>query len=295
MIPLKGHFFIIYPSVKIKAGGCCMEPFVLQHNTDPYLRLVEWETLFPHLVVGISTRSAENRNYALHVGDNPEQVIKNRVNLANKLGFPFHNWTCGEQVHSCHIEQVNVTNRGKGRESRDSAFVDTDGLITDEPETLLTSFYADCVPLYFYSPDLDSIGVAHAGWKGTALNIGGKMVEQYRSLGADSKQLMVAIGPSIGACCYEVDERVMVPLTETFGKAIPTSIAAKTSPGHYRLDLKAANAALLRMTGLDQSQIAVSNRCTNCEDTLFFSYRREGTDAGRMVSFIGKQRSRQDV
>lgn len=271
-----------------------MDPFILHHTTDPFLRLEEWEQLYPHLVVGMSARTSANRNYALHVGNNPKQVIENRKKLATQLGFPFGNWTCGEQVHDCHVEEVTAANKGCGREDRASAFADTDGLITAEVDTLLASYYADCVPLYFYSPDRDLIGVAHAGWKGTVLGISKKMVERFQLMGADKKRLMVAIGPSIGACCYEVDEKVIVPLTKVLGTTNLGSIAHSTSPDHYRLDLKAANAALLFQTGLDEHQVFISNRCTNCENTLFFSYRREGTNAGRMVAFIGKRRSIKD-
>jgi YfiH family protein len=186
-----------------------MEPFVLYSEDDPYLHLKSWETLFPHLVVGMSTRTEENRNYAFHVGDNPEQVIENREWLADELHLPFRSWTCGEQVHGHHVELVKNDDRGRGRKDRVSAFANTDGLITDESDILLTSFYADCVPLFFYSPDIDAIGVAHAGWKGTTQGIGIEMVKKFQSMGADISQLQVVIAPSIGSCCYVVDDHVI--------------------------------------------------------------------------------------
>ncbi|MCH5584724.1 peptidoglycan editing factor PgeF [Shimazuella sp. AN120528] len=270
-----------------------MEPFVLYSKNHPYLHLAQWESTFPHLVVGMSTRTEENRNYALHVGNDPEQVITNRQGLAKSLSFPFESWTCGEQVHQDHIELVTSADRGKGRETRDSAFACTDGLITDESDILLASFYADCVPLFFYSPDLDMIGVAHAGWKGTAANIGVSMIKKFLKLGADKKQILAAIGPSIGNCCYEVDDRVMEPLYQLLPKAFEESIFIPTTQGHYRLDLKKANQHLLLSIGLAHEQILVSNRCTQCEETLFFSHRREAANAGRMVAFIGKKRSKE--
>lgn len=269
-----------------------MEPFVLYSKNHPYLHIAEWESTFPHLVVGMSIRTEQNRNYALHVGDDPEQVITNRQWLAQSLSFPFESWTCGEQVHRDHIELVTNGDRGKGRETRDSAFACTDGLITDESDILLASFYADCVPLLFYSPDLDLIGVAHAGWKGTAANIGVSMIEKFLKLGADKKQILVAIGPSIGSCCYEVDDRVMEPLHHLLPDAFSQSVFKPARGGHYRLDLKKANEHLLLSIGLAHNQILVSGRCTQCEGTLFFSHRREATDAGRMVAFIGKKRSK---
>jgi polyphenol oxidase len=267
-----------------------MEPFVLYSKNHPYLHVAAWESTFPHLVVGMSTRTQQDRNYALHVGNDPEQVIANRQSLAKSLSFPFESWTCGEQVHQDHIEMVTKIDRGKGRETRDSAFENTDGLITYESDILLASFYADCVPLLFYSPDLDVIGVAHAGWKGTAANIGVSMIEKFLKLGADKKQILVAIGPSIGSCCYEVDDRVMEPLYHLLPNAFSQSILKPTTKDHYRLDLKKANQHLLLSIGLVDDQILVSKRCTQCDETLFFSHRREATGAGRMVAFIGKKK-----
>jgi YfiH family protein len=268
-----------------------MEPFVLYSKNHPYLHVASWESQYSHLVVGMSTRTEQNRNYALHVGDNPKHVIENRKSLTHTLSFPFESWTCGEQVHDNHIKIIESSNRGRGRESRDSAFADTDGLITHESDILLASFYADCVPLLFYSPDSDIIGVAHAGWKGTVKNIGVSMVEKFQELGADKKQIMVAIGPSIGSCCYEVDDRVVEPLHQVLPDVFQSSMITATTNGRYYLDLKEANKQLLLLAGLKSSQILVSKRCTQCEDTLFFSHRREGSSAGRMVAFIGKRRS----
>jgi copper oxidase (laccase) domain-containing protein len=99
------------------------------------------------------------RNYALHVGERTERVIQNRRELAKALGFPFSSWTCGEQVHGVHVSQVTNEDRGKGSTSRETAFKDTDGLITEETDILLTAFFADCVPLYFYCPDVDAVGL----------------------------------------------------------------------------------------------------------------------------------------
>lgn len=268
-----------------------MEPFVLYSEHHPYLRVSQWESAFPHLVVGMSTRTEQNRNYALHVGNDPEQVIANRKWLTDSLSFPFESWTCAEQVHQDHIELVTSADRGKGRETRNSAFACTDGLITVESDILLASFYADCVPLLFYSPDLDAIGVAHAGWKGTVANIGVSMIEKFVKLGADKRQILVAVGPSIGKCCYEVDDRVMEPLHHLLPDAFSQSILKTTTEGHYQLDLKQANQHLLLSAGLAHEQILVSSWCTQCEDTLFFSHRRQASDAGRMVAFIGKRRS----
>jgi YfiH family protein len=265
-----------------------MEPFVLSSKIDPYLRIETWEIKFPHLVVGMSTRTDQQRNYALHVNDDPQRVIANRHFLTEALSFPFDSWTCGEQVHRAQVAVVNREDRGKGKYSREDAFADTDGLLTAESDILLTSFYADCVPLFFYSPTIDMIGVAHAGWQGTVQQIGVKMVEKMVAIGADKQEIVVAIGPAIGACCYEVDDRVAQPIRQLLPKA-NSDILQPTRIGHYQLDLKRTNQQLLLEIGLKPEQILVSKRCTNCEDHLFFSHRRQAAQAGRMVAFIGKK------
>jgi YfiH family protein len=265
-----------------------MEPFVLSSKIDPYLRIASWEWKFPHLVVGMSIRTHQQRNYALHVNDDPQRVIANRRFLTEELSFPFESWTCGEQVHRAQIAVVGRDERGKGRYSRDDAFADTDGLLTAESDILLTSFYADCVPLFFYSPTIDMIGVAHAGWQGTVQQIGVKMVEKLLTLGAEKQEIVVAIGPSIGACCYEVDDRVADPIRQSLPKT-NSNVLQPTRSGHYQLDLKRTNQQLLLDAGLRSEQIFVSKRCTSCEDHLFFSHRKQAGQAGRMVAFIGKK------
>ncbi|MDA8354428.1 MAG: peptidoglycan editing factor PgeF [Firmicutes bacterium] len=273
-----------------------MEPFQLQDDVSvPYFSLRSWEREFPHLAAGISARDGESvenpnsTNYALHVGGRRETVIQNRKRLASRLGMPFSSWTCGEQVHGVAIREVTSADRGKGRESMDSAFPETDGLLTREPDLLLTSFYADCVPLLFYSPDPAWIGVAHAGWRGTVGKIGSRMVREIVRRGAARDQIHVAIGPSIGGCCYEVDEKVVMPLKDV----LPNPGRAVVQPsgrGKWKLDLKEANRQLLLKEGLKEDQVVMTGWCTSCHPDLFHSHRRDHGKTGRMVAFIGMRK-----
>jgi YfiH family protein len=274
-----------------------MEPFQYMDSVVPRFSLAPWEEEFPHLVAGFSAReSGEDlncRNYALHVGEEPEQVLENRRRLAREIGMPFEAWTCGEQVHGTDIRVVTREDRGRGSMSRESAFPATDGLLTKEPDVLLASFYADCVPLFFYSPDLDMVGIAHAGWRGTVGGIGPKMVKTLCDLGTRPERIRVAIGPSIGACCYEVDNRVMEPLT----RALPDRealdrVAEERSDNKWKLDLKRANLELLKGAGVPEESILVSSWCTSCGDAHFYSYRRDRGKTGRMVAWIGKKQER---
>ncbi len=107
-------------------------------------------------------------NLGLHVNDIVENVHENRRILANKLQKPLENWICSEQVHAHHVEKVGQQEKGSGVYSYEDGISKTDGIYTSNEDVLLTSCYADCVPLYFYAPSHGMIGLAHAGWKGTS-------------------------------------------------------------------------------------------------------------------------------
>lgn len=272
-----------------------MEPFrYIEKSLIPYFQLEAWERKFPHLVVGFSARRQGEdwncRNYALHVGDDADQVIQNRQALVKELGMPFSAWTSGEQVHGVHVQTVMENERGRGKNSRSDAFQDTDGLVTQVSNLLLTSYYADCVPLYFYSPEIDAVAIAHAGWKGTVGQIGLAVVEKMLYLGARLDRIHVAIGPSIGPCCYEVDERVMTPLYQALDRQeLIDRVAVCHVPGKWQLDLKQANYELLLKEGIRSENILVSKWCTSCHDDYFYSHRRDQGMTGRMVAWIGKK------
>lgn len=267
-----------------------MEPFHYEErNGVPLLTIPAWsDERAPHqLTAGMSARE----HYSLHrEQDDPQEVVPNREQLAQALGFSLDAWTSAVQVHGKDIVRVTRAERGAGNRRGETAIPATDGLITDEADVLLTAFYADCVPLLFWDPDHGAIGVAHAGWRGTALGIAREMVERMnKEFSSDPRTVRVAIGPSIGACCYEVDDRVVNALKEQ----IPSPSAGTVRPqanGRYMLDLKQANADILRGTGVMEQHLLVTDYCTCCEDRLFFSHRRDAERAGRMVAWIGKRK-----
>lgn len=271
-----------------------MEPFVLVNDETPYFTISSWEDLVPNLSVGFSTKIGgtsvdkyKSMNLALHVNDSEESVVNNRKILSKKIDFSFDAWTCAEQVHCCNIEVVNNSNRGRGRLEQKDAISRTDGLVTDLSDILLTSYYADCVPLYFIDPKQKVIGLAHAGWKGTLFSIGSKMIELYVS-NFDSKRedIRVAIGPSIGQCCYEVNSEIIDRFTETLG-TLPVDSVINKKQGSYNIDLKSINYQIIKSAGITPENIELSSWCTSCNSDLFFSYRRDKGITGRMASWIG--------
>lgn len=270
------------------------ETFVMMEE-KPFLHLRDWETSFPGLVAGFTIRTGGvskqpygSFNMGLHVGDEPGDVVANRRSLAQQLNMPFDAWTCADQVHGNRVCEAAAA--GAGKESLKDVIKAADGLYTDKPGVLLTSFYADCVPLFFLHPDSGAIGLAHAGWKGTVARIAEEMVTSFeRQYNAKPDQLLVAIGPSIGGCCYEVDDRIIEQVQRS-SQQWEKSVKPGNEAGRYMLDLRRLNAEILAETGVQPGNIAGTDWCTSCRTDLFFSHRKEagpGGTTGRMASFIG--------
>jgi polyphenol oxidase len=288
------------------SGGENMEPFVLENGNTPLFRVEPWHKKHTGLTAGFTSRQGgagkapyESLNCAFHVGDNPEDVISNRRTLAGSLGFRLEDWTCGEQTHGVNIAVVEQKDRGRGSQDRASAFQETDGLITNEPGVLLTSFYADCVPLYFYDPVRSVAGLAHAGWKGTVAEIAAAMVKKMSEVyGTLPQDILAAIGPSIGDCCYEVNDHVMnhVHRLEAEWNGQPEesgSLYRKSAADGDKsmLNLKELNRRIMIKAGILPTHIECTTWCTSCNPDLFFSYRKENGVTGRMTSWIGIKES----
>jgi len=167
----------------------------------------------------------------------------------------------------------------------DAALVGTgDALFTRQRGRPLAVFTADCVALVVADPTCPVLAVAHAGWRGTVRGIAGRLVAALvQQAGARPDRLHAAIGPSIGPCCYEVDEPVMTPLRTAF----PTMWDRWVRPGapeRWWLDLWAANVDQLEAAGIPGAAISRPALCTGCRPDLFFSYRKEGL-VGRLATF----------
>lgn len=270
-----------------------MEPFELEQGTS-LLRLTGWEKQFPGLAAGFTTRLGgisrapyDSMNCGLHVGDDNEAVVRNRKNLSLLLNFPFEGWTCADQVHGNQVTIVASGEKGRGREILADAIEASDGLITADRNVLLASFYADCVPLFVMDPNKKVIGMAHAGWKGTAAIISQKIVEAMTErYGSNPQDLRVAIGPSIGPCCYEVDDRVVDQISKQLVRKQADWLVGK-GQGKYQLDLKLVNYYMFIQAGILPAHILQSSWCTSCRNDMFFSYRADGGHTGRMAAFLG--------
>jgi hypothetical protein len=159
-----------------------------------------------------------------------------------------------------------------------------DGLVCDRAGAVLGAFAADCIPILFAEPEARICGAAHAGWRGTVAGVARNVVARMRALGADPAQIRVALGPSIGPCCFEVGPEVVAAFRDALGE-LPGLVVAGPHKDH--VDLRVATRAVLERAGVAPAHIDDAPPCTRCEPDRFFSYRRDGKEGGMHMAFIG--------
>ncbi|MGB8956596.1 MAG: peptidoglycan editing factor PgeF [Tumebacillaceae bacterium] len=224
-------------------------------------------------------------NVGLHVGDVDEHVIQNRERVAEEIGIPLDRWVAGDQVHGSTVTVVTEDMRGRGARTLESLLPATDALITDVPGLALTTYAADCAPLLFADPVRRVVGAAHAGWKGTVAKIAGKTVRALvDTYGCDPADIRVTIGPTIGACCYEVDDRVEREVRAAFAEH--EELLESNEKGRWQFDVPLANEKALLEAGVRPEHIERLDRCTSCCVDRQFSHRREQGRTGRHAGVI---------
>ncbi|MTI81372.1 MAG: peptidoglycan editing factor PgeF [Firmicutes bacterium] len=234
---------------------------------------------------GSSGGNYTSLNLGLHVNDTTDNVLDNRKNLCRSMGINFDHLVVGQQVHGDEVFTVTREHLGRGNDSLEDAIPGVDALITDKPGVPLTSYYADCVPLFFFDPVNKVVGLAHAGWKGTVQKIGVKTLQKmHKQFGSKPEEILVGIGPSIGPCCYVVDNRVITKLQQAFGYW--NELVVSCGEQQWMLDLWESNRRAIMNFGVKEHKISVAKLCTSCHSDIFFSHRASGGCTGRMASFI---------
>lgn len=274
-----------------------MEPFVQQQSTDaPEHYLIQpWTAEFPQITAGFAGRNGgvspapyRSLNLGLHVGDDPAAVVENRQRLALAAGVPLPSWIYGEQVHDCQVQLVSAHHAGRGTLSREDAFPAKDAFVTNERGIVLAALFADCVPLYFLDPEHSAAGLAHGGWRGTVLGIASRTVQAMsRQFGTRPQAVRAAIGPSIGACCYEVEEGLISRIGTELGMEGEPYFNPGPEQGKFMLNLQEINRKLMIEAGILPQHIEMSKLCTGCNPNRFFSHRMEQGRTGRMAAWIG--------
>ena len=247
---------------------------------------------FPHLSHAFSTRLGgkstghfAQMNLSFNVGDNRETVIENYNIFCDAVGLDVNTLVLSRQTHSNAVRVVTRADLGKGI-FREYDYTDADALVTNEKGITLVTHSADCCLLGFYDPNKHVIASAHAGWRGTVAEIAAKTVESMvQNFGCDKKDIIVCIAPSIGKCCYEVDE----PLYTAFSKLHYIELSKIFTPkgnGKYMLDLWEANRIILLNAGIRDTNIHITDICTNCNGEQLHSHRASHGKRGINALFM---------
>lgn len=230
---------------------------------------------------GVSQGYLSSLNLGTSRGDDPKNVVENYRIVGNALGFSPEDVVLSHQTHTDIIRVVTEKDRGTGLFS--PAFSPCDGLITNSPGVALMVFTADCTPILLHDPVTGAVGAVHAGWRGTAQDIGGKSVRAMaEAFGCKPENIHAAVGPNIGPCCFETDRDVPDALLSTYGQEILPFITQKGEK--FFPDLKKINAFSLQRAGILMPEI--STDCTCCQHERFWSHRKVGTARGSQGAII---------
>ena len=198
------------------------------------------------------------------------------------------NFVCANQTHSANFHKVTLTDKGRGANRVDTAITNTDALYTYEPELLLCSFTADCVPVIFYNESSGLIGVIHSGWQGTVKEITLQLFEHLKQdEHCNPNELHVQIGAALSQEKFEVDEDVFVKFKE-LGYA-DEFMYYNDQTNKYHIDNQLTVKKQCELAGIPTDQIAMDHTCTFLNPNGF-SYRRD-KQSGRHLSFIMKKES----
>ena len=206
-------------------------------------------------------------------GDQKEFVSKNENIIVKAFGFDPGRLVFVDQMHQDQILLLEkpITTL--------PSILEYDALITNSPNAFLGILTADCLPIFVVDQKRKAIAAIHAGRQGTTLHITAKVLKKMKEeFGCSLKDFAITLGPSIGPCCYEIDEKVFHPEWEPY--------STLRGVGKWMVDLAQVNIAQMKREGITEEQISSIPLCTHCHSDLFFSYRKEGR-TGRQLSFIG--------
>ncbi len=258
--------------------------------TAPIFEKAGIKHAFATRIGGVSEDYFSEMNMGFTTGDDPEKVMENHKIFARAIGYDEKKLVFPNQLHTDAVRRVSSEDAGKGI-VRKSDFVGVDGLITNDPDILLPTFFADCVPLLLYDKMNNAIGAVHSGWRGTVARIGRNAVEKMGiEFGTKPEDLLVVIGPSICQDCYEVSEDVAIEFLKEFGekncKELLYQKSEQIEEGKYQLNLWKANEIIFKECGVKEENIQIAALCTCCNHELLFSHRATNGKRGSMMAVI---------
>lgn len=227
---------------------------------------------------GVSDGRYSSLNMGYSTADSKEKIYKNRALVLDEFGLNIDRMVSSDQVHGTALRSVSGAEENAG---------ECDGVFTRARQVVLSMYFADCTPIFFYDASKSAIGLSHAGWRGTVGGIALLSAEFMRcEYGSRAEDITAVIGPSIGPCCFEVGAEVAAEFESKLRNINVKEYitAGKDGGGKYHIDLKSINRELLIKSGLKKENIHTHLICTSCAGDVFYSYRRDRCDTGRMAA-----------
>ena len=264
-----------------------MSKFVFEEINGTLIGKTDDEVLNKGLNYGFSTRYggvSEGSLTSLNLGVNRPDTIENlKVNykvFCDALGVDAETVIVPKQIHSDEMFRVSRENEEIMLFSEQPKPC-CDGLVTTDTSVSIGIFYADCTPVLLYDPVKKCVCTVHCGWRGTVKGFAGKCAgEMCREFGSVPENIHCAIGPCIGADCFEVGEEVAVEFT---GAGFEKFVKPGKTADKFYVDLKGVNREFLIRAGIKPENVTVSEECTHCLTEKYFSHRGCGADTGRMA------------
>lgn len=236
---------------------------------------------FSTRIGGVSRDEFASMNLSYSRGDKKEHVDENYEIICRALNIVREELVFSDQVHDTRLAYADGSVK---------QYEGTDGLFTDQNNVVLTTSYADCVPLFFVDPVKHIIASSHSGWRGTCGKIGAKTVDEMAGrFGCRREDILAIIGPSICKDCYEVSKDVADAFKKIIKEENQGEVIFPDGNEKYHLDLWKANQLILQESGLCCDKIHVAGLCTCCNADLLFSHRKSHGKRGNLNGFLGLQ------
>lgn len=232
---------------------------------------------------GTSSGPFASLNLGFSVGDVPDHVHQNLRRLAQAMGVHPSDLYTVSQVHGDRVIEATRAS-GADPETVPAPLGEADALWTRTSGTAVGVKTADCVPILLSDPSGQRVAAIHSGWRGTDLRISARTVEALVAHGARAEELVAAIGPAIGVCCYEVSDELAQRFRASFGEEVVRRVRDRR-----HLDLRRAVQLTLVAAGMRPDRIDLLPACTACDGENFFSHRRDRGVSGRHLSFMVAQ------
>jgi polyphenol oxidase len=231
---------------------------------------------------GVSIGPYGSLNLGFNSGDNPENVLKNRIILCKTLDIKSDHLIFPKQTHSAIVKIIDHHFLHAGEIERKAFLTETDAVITDLKGIYIAIKTADCQPILLFDQKRKVIAAVHAGWRGTVKCIALKAVKLMISeFNSDPADIIAGIGPSISPAVYEVGSEVWSQFDQQYLQP-----NGSLSGDKRLLDLWKANQDQLKEAGVPANQIELAGLCTYSNPESFFSARRDGVKTGRMATGI---------